>query len=176
MVAAQTGYQLKLTGPGLSLEKEVAEEIANQITLLVLSGGKPQTQSPASKGLGTDPAASSTKMAVGNKSVREYLLASNARKIPQQMTVIGHYLLETQRKDTFSMAELLEGFSNAKESPPKNPNRDINTAIRDGWIALRQKDSYYVTSTGMKAIEDGFPKKSRKRRRTNKKPTPAKTK
>lgn len=173
MVAAPTGYQLKLTGPGLSLEKEVAEEIANQITLLVLSGGKPEQQSTTGRGLGTDPTASSTKTAVGNKSVREYLQASNAQKIPQQMTVIGHYLLETKRKDTFSMEELLKGFGDAKESPPKNPNRDINTAIRDGWIALRQKDSYYVTSTGMKAIEDGFPKKSRKRRRTRKKTSKA---
>lgn len=176
MVSAQTGYQLKLTGPGLSLEKEVSEEIANRITLLVLSGGKPEQQFPAGKGSGTDPTASRTRSAVGNKSVREYLQASNAKKIPQHMTVIGHYLLETQQKDTFSMEELLKGFSDAKESPPKNPNRDINTAIKRGWIALRQKDSYYVTSTGMKAIEDGFPKESRKRRKKKVKSVSTKTK
>jgi hypothetical protein len=174
-VSAQTGYQLKLTGPGLSLEKDVSEEIANRITLLVLSGGKIE-QSPAGKGSGIDPASSGTKGAVGNKSVREYLQASNAKKIPQQMTVIGHHLLETHQKDAFSMEELLKGFSDAKESPPKNPNRDINTAIKRGWIALRQKDSYYVTSTGMKAIDDGFPEEPRKRRKKKAKSVAAKTK
>jgi hypothetical protein len=43
-VSAQTGYHLKLTGPGLSLDKEVPEELANRITLLVLSGGKSDHQ------------------------------------------------------------------------------------------------------------------------------------
>jgi hypothetical protein len=116
MVAAQTGYQLKLTGPGLSLDKDVSEELANRITLLVLSG-KSEQQLPPGKGGGADPAASRNAIALGNKSVREYLLASSAKKIPQQMTVIGHYLLETQNKHTFSMAELLKGFNDAKESP-----------------------------------------------------------
>ena len=87
-MSAQTEYQLKLTGPGLSLEKEVSEEIANQITLLVLAGGKPEQQFPAGKGSGTDPTVSRTKSVVGNQSVREYLLASDAKRIPQQMTVI----------------------------------------------------------------------------------------
>jgi hypothetical protein len=164
-VSAQAGYQLKLTGAGLSLEKEVSEEIANRITLLVLSGGKTEQQPPPGKGPGNSPTDSRTKSPVGNMSVREYLQASNATKIPQQMTVIGHYLLETQQKDTFSMEELIKGFSDAKESSPKNPNRDINTAIKRSWIALRQKDSYYVTSTGMRTIEGGFPKDPRRRRR-----------
>ena len=74
------------------------------------------------------------------------------------------------------MEELLKGFSDAKESPPKNPSRDINAAIKRGWIALRQKGSYYVTSTGIKEIEDGFPKEPRRRRRKKVKPVSAKTK
>ena len=174
-MSAQTGYQIKLTGPGLSLDKELSEELANRITLLVLSGGKSDQQPTGGKGGSGSSATSAT--AIGAKSIREYLLASKATKIPQQMTVIGHYLLESQQgKENFTMAELKKGFGDAKESVPANPNRDIASAIRRGWVAQREKDSYYVTGTGMQAIEGGFPKGTRRRRRKNKKASPAKTK
>lgn len=175
-MSAQTGYQIKLTGPGLSLDKEIPEDLANRITLIVLSGGKSDQQAHGGKG-GAGTGSAGSAAAVGGKSVREYLLASKATKIPQQMTVIGHYLLETQQgKETFSMAELKKGFGDAKESVPANPNRDIGRAIRSGWIAPREKDQYYVTGTGMTAIEGGFPKETRKRRKKNKKAGAAKTK
>lgn len=175
-MSAQTGYQIKLTGPGLSLDKEIPEDLANRITLIVLSGGK-SDQQPASSEGGAGAGTAGSAAAIGGRSVREYLLASKATQIPQQMTVIGHYLLDTQQgKETFSMAELKKGFGDAKESVPTNPNRDIGRAIRSGWIAPREKDRYYVTGTGMTAIESGFPKKTRKRRRKNRKTSAAKTK
>lgn len=172
-MSAQIGYQIKLTGPGLALDKELSEELANRITVLVLSGGKSDQQPTGGKGGSGSGAASATT--IGGKSIREYLFASTATKIPQQMTVIGHYLLEAQQgKENFTLAELKKGFGDAKESVPANPTRDIASAIRRGWIAQREKDSYYVTGTGMQAIEGGFPKGTRRRRR--KKASPAKTK
>jgi hypothetical protein len=93
------------------------------------------------------------------------------------MTVIGYYLLETESgKETFSLAELKKGFENAKEPFGKNPTRDINKAIKLGWIAEKEKDSYYITGTGIQAIENTFPKPTRKRRRKNNQPSAAETK
>jgi hypothetical protein len=177
-LSTQTGYQIKLTGPGLSVDKEVSEELANRITLLVLSGGKSDQQSAGGKaGAGAGSGGSGGTAKVAGKSVREYLIASKATKISQKVTVIGHYLLEAESgKETFTMAELKKGFRDAKEPVPKNPNRDINKTIKLGWIASRDKDLYYVTSTGIQAIEGGFPKGTRRRRRKNKKTSSAKTK
>jgi len=93
------------------------------------------------------------------------------------MTVIGHYLLETEPgKETFSMAELKKRFENAKEGFGKNPSRDINKAIKLGWIAEKDKDSYYITGTGIQAVENTFPKATRKRRRKNNQSSSAETK
>jgi len=171
-VSAQAAYQLKLTGPGLSLDKEVSEELANRITLLVLSGGKSDQQPSGGTGGAGAGATGGAGVGVAGKSVSEYLIASKATKIPQQMTVIGHYLLETEPgKQNFTMAELSKGFGDAKESPPANKHRDIGSAIKRGWIAPRGKDAYYVTSTGITAIGNGFPKVPRKRRLKKKKTT-----
>jgi hypothetical protein len=174
IVSAQSEYKLKLTGPGLTLDKDVSEELANRITLLVLGDGKSELQSLPNRGGGTDPAIPAAKIAVGKTSVGEYLLASGAHKIPQKMTVIGQYILETLKKDNFSMAELLKGFSDARESAPKNQHRDIDSAIKSRWIASGKKDSYYVTSTGMKAIAEHFPKKARRDKGKKRKPASAK--
>src|SRR5262249_17996407 len=133
-VPTQTKYQIKLTGHGLSLEREIPEDLASRITMIVLSGGK-SDQPPADSrgGAGRGGAGfggSGSGTAVGGKSIREVLNASKATQITQQMTVLGHYLLETESgKETFSMAELKKGFENAKEPFGKNPTRDINKAI-----------------------------------------------
>jgi len=160
---SSTGYQVKLTGPGLSVDKELSEELAHRIAMLVLSGGKTETPELKSKDFAIPPNAS-----VKGKSIREYLLETKATKIPQQMTAIGHYLLETQPgKKSFTLADLEKGFGDAKESVPGNPHRDVAQAIKNGWIASRpdEKDSYYVTGTGITAIDSKFPKVKHKRRK-----------
>lgn len=165
------GYQVKLTGPGLSVDKELSEQLAHRIAMLVLSGGRTETPESKSGDSATLPDAS-----VKGKSIREYLLETKATKIPQQMTTIGHYMLETQPgKKSFTLADLEKGFGDAKESVPGNPHRDLAKAIKNGWIASRpdEKDSYYVTGTGITAIDNKFPKVKQKRR---KKKSAAKTK
>jgi hypothetical protein len=169
-MSSQAECQIKLSGPGLSVDKQIPEELANRIAMLVLSGGKLETLETATKNV--ERKANSIK----NKSVREYLLETKATKIPQQMTAIGSFLLQTQpNKESFTLADLTKGFEDAKESAPGNPHRDIAAAIKKGWIAPRtgEKDSYYVTGTGSTAIENTFPKSKQKRRR---KKSTAKTK
>jgi hypothetical protein len=170
-VPSETTHHITLSGAGLSLDKEISEDLANRITMLVLSGGKSETpdagKGPEAKASLGVTGSSSAK----NKSIREYLLETKATKIPQQITAIGHHLLEAESgKANFSMAELIKGFGDAKETAPSNPHRDVGRAIKSGWIAPRtgEKDAYYVTGTGLTAIENRFPKTKRKRRRKKK--------
>jgi len=174
-LSTQTGYQIKLTGRGFSLDREISEDLANRIAMIVLSGGQSE-QPPAGGRGGAGSGGAGSTTAVGGKSIREYLNATAATQITQQMAAIGHYVIEGESgKKIFSMAELKKGFENAKQPFPKNPNRDINKAIKLGWIALKDKDSYYVTATGIQAIEDKFPKEKRRRRRRNNESSAAKT-
>jgi hypothetical protein len=178
-ISTSSGYHIKLTGHGFSLDREIPEDLASRITMIVLSGGK-SDQPPADSRGGRGGAASGgsgSGAAIDGRSIREVLNASKATKITQKMTVIGHYLLETESgKQTFSLAELKKGFENAKEPFGKNPSRDINKAIKLGWIAEKDKDSYYITGTGIQAVENTFPKATRKRRRKNNQSSSAETK
>ncbi len=89
--------------------------------------------------------------------------------IPDFAKSAGTLMVLGADKQNFTMAELSKGFGDAKESPPANKHRDIGSAIKRGWIAPRGKDAYYVTSTGITAIGNGFPKVPRKRRLKKKK-------
>jgi hypothetical protein len=180
-----SGFQLKLTGPGLTLDKEITEDLANHITMLVVTGGKAETAfKGAGAGGGNGPGGAGgsgnpTDTGVKGKSAREYLLSvPQAKKHPQQMTVIGHYLTETTGNDGFTLEDLKSGFDKAKEPVPKNPNRDLAAAIKRGWIASKSDDdkSLYVTSSGLSAIQTGFPKGKRQRKNKKKKASAAKAK
>jgi hypothetical protein len=175
-----TAFQLKLTGPGLTLDREIPEDLANRITMLVFSGGKSDGATNKETGGGGQSGAGALNAgntAVKGQSAREYLMSvPSAKEHPQQMTVIGHYLTETTGKDSFSLDDLRAGFDKAKEPVPKNPTRDLAAAIKKGWIASQANDdkSLYVTSSGLQAIQTGFPKG--KRQRMKKKAAAAKSK
>jgi len=175
-------FQVKLTGPGLTLDREITEELANRISMLVLSGGKSDGAANKETGAGGKPGGGAQNPAdtsVKGKSAREYLLSvPSAKKHPQQMTVIGHYLLETTGKDNFSLDDLKAGFDKAKEPVPKNPSRDLAAAIKKGWIASKANDdkSLYVTSSGLSTIQTGFPKGKRQRKSKKKQAAPTKAK
>ena len=110
--------------------------------MLVLSGGKTDQRSGASAG-GSGGAGSGTPggITVEGKSVREYLIASKATKIPQQMTVIGNYLLKTEQGKREIEAWLLyDGWAiaaafreNQRPKLPGNPENisDPKKYLRD---------------------------------------------
>ncbi len=163
-------FALKLTGPGMSIDQVVSREIATQIMIFVLSGGKTGaeattgTTAGAAIKLGAGAAATN----VGKSpSMREYLTSQNAKRIPQQIATIGNYYSVYQSKSTFTRQELEKGFEDAKEPIPSNMPRDINVAITNGWIAPQpgQKNLYYVTSTGSSAVDSKFTGKATGRRR-----------
>jgi hypothetical protein len=164
-------YSLKLAGGGLSIDREITEELASQIAMFVISGGKAEL----SQADGGQPGLSTSTQGSGaiptDKSPQEYLQQSGAKKIPQKMTALGHYVLGTQKgKKSFSQDELKGALEDAKEKVPANFNRDLSAAIKRGWVArvTGEKDAYYVTGTGIAAINQQFPHSKKKRKKKKK--------
>ena len=50
-------------------------------------------------------------------------------------------------------------FELASEPPPKNLSRDVDWAVKVGWIAPQQDDpdKYYITRSGREAVQRSFP-------------------
>lgn len=168
----QVTYTLKLSGEGLSLERGIDPEIAHTIVRLVFGGGAPVSQIPLPP---IQPqtfaaAAPSPSLAVaGNPplSVREFLEAHNAKRIPEQIATIALFLKQHQNALTFTRKDLVKAFEDAQEPAPKNLPRDIAWTTKIGWIAPKsgEKKSLYLTGTGESAVKAKFPDEVKKKTR-----------
>ena len=174
-------YKLKLTGPGVSLDQEVPADIAQQIIVAVFgsapavptTGGASSTGAPASRHGAT--------VKHETESLAEFLRESGAKRMPDKITAIAHYLKTRQNKRSFTRGDLEAAFEEAAESLPRNLLRDIKWVVGVGWIAPKKDETgaYYVTGSGSSAVTNKFPqevvKKARlptRKRKRSKKPTP----
>lgn len=91
-------------------------------------------------------------------SPREAILSADAKTNTQKILVLGAYIVQRDNTDEFAATELKTLFIKAGESAPRNLSRDIREAVKAGYIteSLNSSDSFIVTNTGYKTLEDGF--------------------
>jgi hypothetical protein len=160
-MAGEKGFQLKLTGDGISVDRTVSADIAHQIVTIVL--GAPLT-TPEAPRQSSDSAVGSREAPPGAAgrsapSVREFLLQHEAKRIPEQIATMALYLKNHRNTPVFTSKDLIKTFEDAQEPVPKNLPRDIRWTVRIGWIAPKVglKNTYYLTSSGEAAVGAKFP-------------------
>ena len=161
-------YNVKIEGNGLSLEREVSEEVGNQIVVLILAGERQiqsaplQNETPNNSALEDLHQINGSIMNGANPplSVQEFLVSCAAKRNPDKILAIGYYLKNFQEKDEFITSDIVKNFQDAAEKVPQNISRDIRWAVQSSWIAKKtgMKDTYYVTNTGIQVVENKFPK------------------
>ena len=177
-------YRVIVMGPGLSFEREVEREVADQVILLLLTGTANRSYADDAKNkdnyainenvLSTDSTRKDVVRKLGPEirknviniqntdapllSLREYLDESGAYRVPDKIAAFGVYLNDYAKKADFGRADLVQCFEAAAEPVPMNLARDLKWALRSGWIALRagRRDLYYVTHTGRNAVGEKF--------------------
>src|SRR5438309_700004 len=116
--AGETGptFKLSLTGEGVTVEREVAGDVARDIIAVVLGGGIPRgvrSTAPSATGL----------------SIREFIDETGAKKNPQIVTAIGQYLIDHEGQERFTRGDLKARFAQAGEPMPANLSRDVALAV-----------------------------------------------
>ncbi len=134
---------IKIKGGGLSYNKKIDEVTAGRILALCLSQQESLEKTGGSK-----------------ESVVEYISRYAPRRNPDKILTLARYLKDSQEKDSFHPYEIKNLFRDAAEILPANFVRDFRWAVRNGWIAPdhKKKGNYYVTTTGSKVLNEGFPK------------------
>jgi hypothetical protein len=89
---------------------------------------------------------------------REALDASGAKTNPEKIVALALYVAqEDGAKDTFTVEDIKPLFRRARESTPRNFTRDLDVAIRAGWIAEAEgKGEYYVTDKAIGVLDSTF--------------------
>ncbi len=105
---------------------------------------------------------------------REALDSSGAKTNPEKIVAFALYIAqEDLDKDAFTAEDIRPLFRRAREPVPKNFTRDLDAAIRSGWVAEGEvSGEYYVTDKASRVLDETFDgirgtKKSSERPRTN---------
>jgi len=155
-------YRLTLKGDGITVERDISEAMAKDIIAMILGGGFHQGSPKQPVGNTAIPQQNQSKQQNGSnspkKSLREYMNEVGAKKNPQKILAIAHYLVSVMGKELFSIADIKPQFRVASESIPANINRDFQILSQNGWIAPdhEERKMYFITQTGLDALAHKF--------------------
>jgi hypothetical protein len=146
-------YHLKLSGPGVTIDKSIDQSSALTIVQIVLGGtllagqSQPDVPQPSPSSVRTPP-----------MSLREYVEGAAARTNPERLAAFGGYLRDHGDQPDFARDEIKACFKNAGEPLPANFPRDFNNTLQEGWLAEDHKNPgrYYVTRKGDEALKRKF--------------------
>lgn len=147
--------KITLKGKGLLYEKDVEQELAAQIMTMCLSASSVPIQKAA---IFVTPL--STK-----ESPAEYFNRYAPRSNPDKILTLACYVKEARGVESFQIGTIRTLFKEARVALPSNITRDFQTLIGAGRITRdhEKKEMYYVTGTGLKALQEGFPEAKRKK-------------
>ena len=137
-------FNISLKGPGISIEREISDQVAQQVALLVLTG----TTHPS---LPAEPL-----------SMSAFLQQSNARRNPERFIAIAYFIKKYRNRPSFDKNDLIDGFEEAGQQFPANFSRDFKTVKSSGWIAPKsgRPGTFYLSDQGASAVETKFSDKT----------------
>jgi len=149
--------KIKIEGEGITFEDKIERSLVPQIIGLCVAQHEKN-----SKAVFEDPfnffdgTKTSSKK---RESVAEYLQRRNPKRNPDKILALAGYIKDVQKKDHFFSEEIKSLFRQARESLPANFTRDFNWVIASGWIDEDpdKENAYFITTTGIKTLEGGFP-------------------
>jgi hypothetical protein len=143
-------YVLKLNGLGIAIDMQVDRIKARRILDIAMS---------ESGDVHLDTGSPKARPDVGAVlSLREHLDQREATKKPEQILAIASYMLEIEGVEDVGREEIKSRFSMAREPLPANFPRDFGVVTRNGWLAPvhGKPDRYYITQSGVQALEGKF--------------------
>lgn len=145
---------IKIQGEGITFEDKISKSLVPQIITLCMSIQK-KNENPFDFSFLTT--LDSPKKGI-RESVVEYMQRRNAKSNFEKILSFAGYVKDVQGRDVFYSNEIKSLFRDAREILPANFTRDFNTVIGNGWIHkdTENPDGYYITQTGLKAMESGF--------------------
>lgn len=147
-------FQITISGDDFLFSRKVSYDQVKKITQLVLSDAvTSQTTEPKSSSLeSTTPSTSQT-------SLVQFLEQTQAQRSPDKITAIIYYLREYQHLPVSTKDDISQAFEAAMLPLPKNLNRDIRWAEKNGWIAEKSgQGGFYLTTVGKDVVDAHFPK------------------
>jgi hypothetical protein len=94
-------------------------------------------------------------------SINEFINKKAASDDLRRTATFAYFLDKHEAKKNFNYDDIIDCFKRAREKLPQNVSDKINKCIKKCWISESNekkdgKKSYYITNTGITAVETDF--------------------
>jgi len=177
------GYNLKLTGPGVTIDRSVSEAIARRVTALVMGGGG------ITGDIGGGEETHIGEVEGGEHlSPKAFMTAKRPSTDMERVSCLAYYLTHTKRITTFKTRDLID--LNIAAAQPKMSNASVaaRNSVQHEYLSLAGAGKKQITARGealvealpdrdkiKKALETHRLRKHRKSKKTGKAKEPRRT-
>ncbi len=157
MSTEKSSTKLVITGL-VSFEHDITLGQAAQVIALI--GAPDEAMGGGAPGGWTQPRHQAGRQHVpsgGLSSPREALEASGAKTNPERIVALALYVAQQSGQDTFTVDAIKPLFRQAREPIPGNISRDLDGAIKAGWVTETDtRGEFYVVGKAANVLESGF--------------------
>jgi hypothetical protein len=180
-----SGFLLKLSGPGVSFDRPVSDEIANSIINLVMTGTSAAAPIPAgTPSGGTLPGNSAPGPGqLAGSTIKQFIAAKRPENVYQRVACLAYYLSHTSGMPRFKTKDITQANTDAAVSKLSNASAFVNDATgKYGYLSAAGGGTKQISSFGeqlvealpdrdkVKQLHDDHQPRARKKTKTKKKP------
>jgi len=141
---SEKNYKLSLSGNDITVHKEVSEEIAHKILLLLVPSNTTKLISMA----GIDGGS----VTVGEVTPKEFILQKRPSTDIEKITCLAYYLAHYRKIHEFKTEELTDLNREAQQIRFSNPSASARNAVQFGYLALVGGGKKQLTTLGEEVV------------------------
>jgi len=144
----QDAYNLRLTGPGITIDRPLSEGLARKVTALVMGGGG------NSEGLGSgEESRAGEEDGSANVSPKAFMTAKRPSTDMERITCLAFYLTHTKRMTPFKTRDLID--LNIAAAQPKMSNASVaaRNAVQNEYLWLAGGGKKQITARGEAVVQ-----------------------
>jgi hypothetical protein len=151
MTKSQTeGYRLKLTGPGVTLDRDVSEEVAREILNLTMGG---PARAPGLRVPGGSAAVDGATGRSAATTPKAFLAAKRPQTDVQRVTCLAYYLTHHRETPAFKTGDLTKLNTEAAQPKLSNPTVAVQNATAASYLSAAGQARKQITNHGESVVE-----------------------
>src|SRR2546430_4046079 len=142
--------KVTVVGADLKVEREVDDPTALRVIAILLGGARPSGET--SGGTRAQFGGAEEMTGLASATISELFSQVRPNSNPSRIATVGYHLRQTDR-EPFSRETIRLSLRDARQKAPANFSRDLDDAIRSGWLDGTDKAGYVLTTQGISAVE-----------------------
>jgi hypothetical protein len=144
----QNAYNLKLTGPGVTIDRSLSEQLARKVTALVMGGGGNREDSGSEEENRVD------EMDGGaNVSPKTFMTAKRPSTDMERIACLAFYLTHTKRVTSFKTRDLIDLTIAAAQPKMSNASFAARNAVQNEYLSLAGGGKKQITARGEAVVQ-----------------------